>query len=117
MNKIIIISIILLLALCSIFLGAKYYFTEIQLQKVLSTSKVNDSILTFNKLFVDKVLGAKGEVSYADRLKLENAVVATKDNDMISSWHNFLNSKTEKEAQGSVMVLLKMFAEKILINK
>ena len=62
---------------------------------------------------MDKVLKYKGEITYQDRLSLENAVVNTKDNTIIDGWHNFLASTTEADAQQRVLVLLDLFAAKL----
>jgi len=115
-NIIVLIIIIAILLTGNIFLGIKYYSINTQFQKIVVTSKINTNVLTFNKLFVEKVLKTQGEVSYEDRLRLENAVVGTKDDSMVNEWHNLLASATELEAQKSVLVLLSMFPDKIILN-
>jgi hypothetical protein len=114
MNKIITILIILILLVAVIFFGFKYFSTQSQLQKISSISKINTNVLAFDKLFVEKVLKTQGEVSYQDRLNLENTVINTKDNTIIDGWHNFLASTTEADAQSRVLVLLSMFTDKII---
>ncbi|MGA2418356.1 MAG: hypothetical protein ABSF55_03910 [Candidatus Staskawiczbacteria bacterium] len=108
------VVVIILLLAGNIFLGIKYYLAEVQAQKVSSVSGVNQNVLTFEKLFVEKVLKTQGEVSYEDRLNLENAAANTKDSAIIDAWHNFLASATEADAQQKVLVLLSMFQDKII---
>ncbi len=112
-NSIIIIILLLAVAL----LGVKYYLDQKQLdlnQKTISACNLNKKIANFNKLFVSNVLQTKGEVSYEDRLKLENAAMETQDKEMIDGWHDFLDSKTEAQAQENTKKLLNMGANKIV---
>ena len=115
----------------NVFLGIKYFAYQEQLalkdndiltkqqqlnlaNTALNVCKVNTDIISLQKLFIDKVLSTKGEVSVEDRLLLEKAVVDLKDNDIINAWNIFTASATEQEAQASVLVLLKLFAGKII---
>ena len=113
-NKIIITLIILILLAGTVFFAVRYYSAEAQLQNVLSKSNANKNVLTFDKLFVTKVLAIQGQVSYQDTLELENAVDNTKDPDLINGWHTFLASTTEQDAQTSVLNLLSLFPDKIV---
>ena len=74
---------------------------------------VNDKTLAFLKLFIEKVLKADGEVSFEDRLHLENTVRDLKDNQVLASWNTFVESKTEKDAQEAAKRLLEVLAQKI----
>ena len=112
-KNIIILVILILLAISNIFFGVEYYLTSQQLQKISDTNKVNNDILDFNKLFITKVLGAQEEVSYEDRLLLEAAAVNTKNDEIISSWHEFLASQTEEDAQKNTLSLLNIFIDKL----
>lgn len=113
-SKIIYIFILLVLFAGVVFLSATSMIINQNMKKVLAINSANASIASFNKLFIEKVLKTKGEVSYEDRLKLENAVVNTKDADIAVAWKVFLASATEKEAQEKVLVLLSLFANKLV---
>ncbi len=76
---------------------------------------VNDKVLSFTKLFIEKVLKAKGEVSFEDRLQLENMVRDLKDNEILTAWNTFVDSKTEHDAQEGVKSLLTILVNKIKI--
>lgn len=69
-------------------------------------------MLHFARLFVDKVL-TQGNVSFEERLQLENAVRDTKDEELLKLWSSFLESKTEAEAQEKVKALLTTLLKKI----
>ncbi len=117
MKNITISIVITILLLAVSLLGLKYYFFQKELdlnQKIISTCHLNKKIANFNKLFVSNVLQSKGEVSYEDRLKLENAAIETQDKEIIDGWHDFLDSKTEAQAQENTKRLLNMFANKII---
>ena len=101
-NFIAIISILtaILIFGCGFYFG-KYFYSP------------DKNILAFEKLFIEKVLASKGEVSYEDRLDLESAVQKTKDSQIKDNWQGFLNSTTEIEAQKNAVDLLKLITEKI----
>jgi len=116
MKKITIALIIIILILLgsNAYFCYKYFPLKKQFDSLSTTKQINAKIVDFNKLFVDKVLIESGEVSYEDRLKLENAVVATQDEEITNEWHSFLNSKTEADAQAGTKKLLYLFANKIV---
>ncbi len=97
----------------NIFLGVTWYQQHEQLKIVSAREASNTAIISFQKLFVSKVLTTQGNVSPEDRLKLEQAVVNTNDKDIQSAWQTFLASTTEAEAQQNVLTLLTLFANKL----
>jgi len=104
MKKIYIAIIFILTAIlifgCGFYFG-KYFYSP------------DKNILAFEKLFIEKVLASKGEVSYEDRLDLESAVQNIKDNQIKDNWQVFLNSTTEIEAQKNALDLLELIAKKV----
>jgi hypothetical protein len=106
--------IIIILVIGNLYFASQFYSIRDKYEIILGTTRVNSKIIAFDKLFVDKVLKNTGEVSYEDRLKLENAVIETHDNEIIAAWHQFLNSKTEEQAQNGTKTLLTLFADKII---
>jgi len=115
-NKTILITVILLLIISNIFFGFKYLTVQKELQQtqaVLEAQKTNEKVLDFAKLFIEKVLKAKGEVDFETRLKLENAVREIRDKEILEKWQNFTNSQTEEEAQENVKDLLEILVDKI----
>jgi len=128
MNRLSIIFIVIL-AIASVFLGivcfsyqnrltvAKNMLILCSAEKEAAEKRVNVKIITFNKLFIDKVLSAQGPVSYEDVFDLENAVSETGDAGLISQWNIFLASETEEDARRSVLAILKLCADKVLAKQ
>ena len=83
------------------------------LEATATQRTVNDKVLVFTKLFIEKVLKAKSEVNFEDRLQLENMVRDLKDDAILKDWNAFVGSKTELEAQNGVKELLTELANKI----
>jgi hypothetical protein len=69
--------------------------------------------LDFTKLFIAKVLKADGEVSFDDRLQLENSVRDINDKTIFDQWQKLINAKTALDAQIEVKNLLEMLVDKI----
>lgn len=110
------IILVFILLAGNIFFGAKYFSTikEIrQIQTALETKKTNEKVLDFTKLFVVKVLKAETEVDFETRLKLENAVRGLGDEEILTKWSKFVESKTEADAQIEVKNLLELLVNKI----
>ncbi len=82
----------------------------------MESQKTNEKVLDFTKLFIEKVLKAETEVDFETRLKLENAVRNLGDEEILTQWQKFTESKTEAEAQEEVKNLLEMLLE-MLVNK
>ena len=73
----------------------------------------NAKIISFENLFINKVLKAQGAVSPQDRLNLQSEVVGLNDNLILGDWNTFLASTSETDAQQATLVLLSDFANKI----
>lgn len=103
----------------NVYFGMQYSAIQKELRQTqiaLETQKTNEKILAFTKLFIEKVLKAETEVDFETRLKLENAVRNLNNEEILAQWNNFVNSKTETEAQKEVKNLLEMLAGKIKTN-
>lgn len=118
-NQKVIIVIILILLATSAFFGIKYFTVSKELRQnqiLLETQRTNEEILTFAKLFIEKVLKAETEISFETRLKLENAVRSLDDEEILAQWQGFTESKTEAEAQQEVKNLLGILVDKIKVQ-
>jgi hypothetical protein len=114
-NKRFLIIIIILVA-GNIFFAMNYFFAYKEMQSIETTEtkvEFNEKVLDFSSLFIKKVLQADKEVDFETRLSLENAVRDIKDEDIMVGWQNFINSKTESEAQDSCKKLLEILITKI----
>jgi Na+-transporting NADH:ubiquinone oxidoreductase subunit NqrC len=117
--KTILIIIILILLAGNIFFGYKYSALQKELEAtkaILKTQKTNEEVLEFAKLFIEKVLKAETEVDFETRLKLENAVRNLNDEQILSQWQKFTESKTEADAQTEVKNLLETLVSKIRVH-
>jgi len=79
----------------------------------IKSQEANQKTLEFTKLFIAKVLKSQGEVSFENRLKLENAVRELSDETVLTQWKKFTDSKDEAEAQSNVKDLLDLLVNKI----
>jgi len=115
--KIISLVIVMLILLAgNLFFGMKYFAVQKELrqtQTALESQKTNEKVLDFSKLFIEKVLKGAEEISFEDRLNLENAARGLNDEEVLTQWNKFIESKTELEAQREVKNLLEMLVGKI----
>jgi len=118
-SKIYLLIIIIIILLASnVFFGVKYFAVQKevgQTQTALETQELNEKVLEFTKLFIEKVLKAETEINFETRLKLENAVRNLDDEEILVQWQKFVESGTESEAQNEVKNLLEMLIDKIMI--
>lgn len=111
-------AIIIILVMVNVYVGMLYRDTNHELSKVKDqqvSAQINQGVLGFTGLFIDKVLKAQGEIDFDTRLKLESAVRGLNDDRILSAWLTFTNSATEQEAQNAVKNLLGILVNKIQI--
>jgi hypothetical protein len=109
---------ILILSAIVIVLGVQCYIEGQSLKiadNTIKTFQYDQKVLNFTKLFVTKVLKADGQVSFDDRLALENAVRNINDKTIFDQWEKFINAKTALDAQIEVKNLLETLVDKISI--
>jgi cell division protein FtsL len=117
-QKIALITILVLLV-SNIFFGYKYFALQRELETTkttVETQQINENVLGFIKLFIEEVLKAEAEVDFDTRLKLETAVRNLNDEEILSQWQKFTESKTEDDAQVEVKNLLEILVNKIKIQ-
>ncbi len=118
-SKIVLIFIILILLAGNIFFGIKYFSAVKELRQTqiaLEDQVLNEKILDFTKLFIEKVLKTEIEVDFETRLKLGNAVRNLEDEKILSQWQKFVESQTESDAQLEVKNLLEILISKIKVR-
>lgn len=109
------IVIIVLLLVAVIFLGVGLINTNIELKNQSQIAKVqqtNIKVVDFLRLFVTNVLKNKQEVTFEQRLQLENAVLDLQDQQILDQWHKFTESETEADAQKAAIDLLDLLVQK-----
>lgn len=115
-NKHIVLVLVGALVIVGVFFAYNYFSVSQELQTLKNTqskTELNEKVLNFASLFIEKVLQANTEVDFETRLSLENAVRDLKDEQIMSEWQNFTVSKTEADAQNSVKKLLGILVSKI----
>ena len=110
------IACILVLFAGNVFLGLGLFYARQDLAKdeaVIVQRQTDQRIIHFANLVINKVLNAQGEVSFDDRLSLENAVRDTKDTELLAQWNNFTAAKDEASAQHEMKKLLSLLVAKM----
>ena len=79
----------------------------------VSPESKDQKIVNFMSDFINLVLRAPGEVDFETRLKLENEVRDTGDEEIIAAWKAFTDAKSEQEAQDRVIDLLALLTGKL----
>jgi regulatory protein YycI of two-component signal transduction system YycFG len=117
-NSKITIPLIVVLLLGNIFFAwsfVNYRTQNKNLQNEITNQQKNNEIMSFTKLFISKVLNGTGEVSFEDRLQLENMTKNINDKDIIDSWQSFTKSKTPADVEKNFYSLLQILLNKITI--
>jgi len=94
-------------------LGISLFIAHKKVQEVEQSVHVKTKVLDFANLFINKVLRAQGEISFEDRLKIENAVRDTQDKEIYDEWQKFIGVKTEEEGREEIKNLLQLIVNKI----
>lgn len=120
MNRQKIIWILIFILLGGNVIFGTSYFSAVrelhQTQAALDAQKTNGKVLAFTKLFLEKVLEARTEVSFEERLRLENAARDIGDAQILAQWQKFTASTTEATAQEEVKNLLVLLVGKIAVR-
>jgi len=116
-KKTLVLAIVIVLLIAGNILFGIKFFTKWQeaekLKREAITQQMNAKTINFLKLFIEKVLKAKTEVSFEERLKLENSIRNLNDPKILAQWEKFLESKTQEEAQENVKDLLDLLASRL----
>ena len=110
--------LMLILVIGNIFFSIQYMetMTAQSNKDTAEQEKVMERLQTarFMKFFIDTVLNTKGEITYDDRVKLENDVRQLGDKSITTQWEAFVNSKDTKTAQEVAVKLMAMLSSKML---
>ena len=107
---------VVVLTLISVYLLVQCFLFRAELKEadqMVKDQQVNIKIISFINLFIDKVLSGQTEVSFEDRLQLENAVRSINDQEIINQWQKFVNSGIDEDGQENLSKLLKLLVTKI----
>jgi hypothetical protein len=108
-------NILMVLLVClNIFFSTQYTQglkqEDAKLEQEAARSEQRLQYSRFMKLFVDKVLGTNGTISFEDRVKLEADIRALGDQNLIKQWDVFVLSSDSESAQESAVKLMSMLA-------
>jgi len=112
----ILLALVIIMAISTAYFATQYFLSIKQLKQVNETVKaqqVNEKTLAFANLFIDKVLSGQTEVSFEDRLQLENSVRDLNDQEVFDQWQVFVKSGVGNEGQQNLTKLLKLLITKI----
>ena len=115
-KRTILTAVIAILLAGNVLLGLNYFLLQENtktLEQSIKLQRYDDKVLQFTNLFIEKVLKAQTEVSFEDRLKLENSVRDLKDSEILTQWQKFIGSQTQQQAQQEVENLLEILVKKI----
>ena len=115
-KKVIHYIIICILLAGNAFFIAQYFILQEKLeaaQQTVKVQRINEKIINFADLFITKVLKSDNEVSFEDRLIIENVVRDIGNKEILDQWQKFTESRTEQEAQNEVKNLLEILVKNI----
>ncbi len=72
--------------------------------------KQRAEVIAFLKFFVATVLQGEGEISFDDRLKLENMIRSINDEPTLTQWKEFVSAQNNTNAQKALKNLLEALA-------
>ncbi len=111
------IPIVLFVSLAINIVGVVNYARDRNRMQTDAKQKIEQAqrqkTIDFLKIFVVKVLKAKGEVGFEDRLKLENAVRELGDAEVLRQWQKFVDSKESEVAQNNLKELLGLLVQRL----
>ena len=117
-KKLILTLVFIFLLFFIISLGIQSYFAVSRIKtlenRVVSQEK-NAKIVSFLNLFIEKVLQTNKDISFEDRLRLENAVRDLQDEEILSLWEIFTQATTADEVQQDCKDLLEALVKKIAL--
>jgi len=112
----ILVILFIVLLISNIIFAWLYVSSKVEirsLQAKVESQKVNISVLSFTQLFMEKVLHGSKEVSFDDRLQLENSVRDLNDKEIFDSWQTFTKAKDSTEVQYDFYALFQLLLKKI----
>jgi hypothetical protein len=108
--------IITVLFITTIFFAYLYFSSCVKFsnaEKIIASQQVNEKVLSFSQLFFEKVLQGTKEVSFDDRLRLENSVRELNDKEIFDSWTKFTGAKDQAQIQKNFYSLFQLLLDKI----
>lgn len=115
-RKLILIFFILLLCL-SLAVNGWLAYLLYQTIRISEAQQINNKVLSFTDMFIEKVLLADKEINFDTRLELETAIRSIDDQQIFNQWQNFTKAEDKEYASEQAKLLLKILVNKIKSNK
>ena len=110
----IILTLIFIAIICLASFFAWQWYKSLKEMKIMSENYIeNERIVNFISLFTSNMLSTEKEVSFNERLKMENAVRDIDNQEIFNQWQGFTDSSSDKEAQENARILLKLLVENL----
>lgn len=103
--QIITVALIVILGFSSALFALGWYGKSQELKLLKEKTETNEKIVSFISLFINNIYGEGQEVSFEERLKMENAVRDINNKDILDQWASFTASKTQDESQANAKTL------------
>ena len=112
------ISLFFILLLClSLALNCWLIYLIYKTVNVFQAQQVNNSVLAFTDMFIEKVLMADKEIDFDTRLELETTVRNLNDSVIFDQWQAFTKALTKEDASQQAKLLLNLLVKKIKAQK
>lgn len=112
-QKFLIIVLFISLVISDVFFTYTYFSHQREVKILEEKQYINENVLNFTQLFVSKVLSGQKEISFEDRLQLENSIRALKDKEVFDYWDKFTKAKDQTEVQDNFYNLFSLLLKKI----
>ena len=110
--------LMIVLVVINIFFGIQYTqsirLEDKQLEAEIARTEERIETSRFMKLFIDKVLGTNGVISFEDRVKLESDVRDLGDTALVDMWESFVASADGEEAQKRAVQFMSLLSSKMI---
>jgi len=80
---------------------------------VSQTQQMNNNVLSFANMFVEKVLMADKEIDFDTRLELETTVRSLNNTAIFDQWQAFVKAETKEDASQQAKQLLNLLVKRI----
>ena len=111
-KKTILLFFILILCLSLVANGWLAYLLY-QAVSISKAQQLNNNVLSFADMFVERVLMADKEIDFDTRLELETTVRSLNDQQIFDQWQAFTKAETKEDASQQAKQLLNLLIKKI----
>ncbi len=115
-NKQAILLFFILLLCLSLAVNGWLGYLLYQSINISNAQQINNSVLSFTGMFIEKVLMADKEIDFDTRLTLETTVRSLNDQQIFDQWEKFTKAQEKEDASAQAKILLNTLIKKIKQN-